>query len=191
MIRSLLLSSILFGFTFAHPTRLLHHEVLTLQASTPDTSYPREDLKVPQGCKPITLLSAYGEVNENIGHAFFKSMVKMLHGTENIDFQELGYGIDGAASEGLAESSDTSYFGAGRIMARMASQIMEDCPSTLLVMSASGYVTTLSVQDEADLCRRGSRIVHNAAADMDPSLLESVVAGTCVFQPTLNAANSL
>jgi hypothetical protein len=141
MVKSLLLlSPFLLGCASAQPTQLLHHEVLTLQASSPVTSYPREDLKAQQCCKPITLLSAYGEENENIGHAFFKAMVKMLHGTDNIDFQELSYRVDGSVYDDNEVSSISNRFTGGRIMARMAAQITEDCPSTLLVMSASGYV---------------------------------------------------
>ena len=63
-------------------------------------------------------------------------------------------------------------------MARLASQLMQDCPSTLLVLSASGYVCPhWPLETKLIIGRHGSRVVHHAAAEMDPSLLDSVTAG--------------
>jgi hypothetical protein len=138
MIRSLFLSNLLFTYALGHPISLLPHEVLTLQpqSSSSPTVLSSGDIKDMDGCRPITIVSAYIEKDGNVGPAFFKSLVKMMHGRDSVAFQEMNFQFDGDASH----HSGTDRFSGGKIMARMVSQALDDCPSTKLVLSGSGYV---------------------------------------------------
>jgi hypothetical protein len=137
MIRSLFLSSLLFAYALGQPIPLLPHQVLTLQAQAPSPSaiLSRDDIKDVEACRPITILSAYIEKDGNVGPAFFKSLVKMIRGRDSVAFQEMNYQFDG----GTSDHPGKDQFSGGKVMARIASQVLEDCPSTNLVLSGSGY----------------------------------------------------
>jgi hypothetical protein len=144
MMRSLFLSNLLLGYTLGQPIALLPHEVLTLQpqSSRPPVVLSSGDTKDTEACRPITIVSAYIEKDGNVGPAFFKSLVRMMHGRDSVAFQEMNYHHDADASD---RSGTDHQFSGGKTMARIASKVMEDCPSTNLVLSGSGYVPSTSV----------------------------------------------